>query len=86
MIIESIMCRSELKFSEYENCFGLEFTEHFAPEMEALKRQAEDGLLELDEDGFTVSPAGRLLLRNVAMVFDEYLARGAENKRFSQVI
>ncbi len=86
MIIESIMCRSELKFAEYEYCFGLEFTEHFAPEMEALKRQAEDGLLELDEDGFTVSSAGRLLLRSVAMVFDEYLAPSAEIKRFSHVI
>ncbi len=86
MIIESIMCRGELKFPEYENCFGLEFTEHFAPEMEVLKRQAEDGLLELDEDGFTVTPAGRLLLRSVAMVFDEYLAPSTENRRFSHVI
>ncbi len=86
MIIESIMCRGELKFAEYECCFGLEFNQHFAPEMEVLKRQAEDGLLELDEDGFTVTPAGRLLLRNVAMVFDEYLAPSAENRRFSHVI
>jgi oxygen-independent coproporphyrinogen-3 oxidase len=54
--------------------------------MEALKRQAEDGLLELDEVGFTIKPAGRLLLRNVAMIFDEYLARAAENSRFSHVI
>ncbi len=86
MIIESIMCCGELKFAEYESCFGLEFTEHFAPEMEALKRQAEDGLLELDEVGFTITPAGRLLLRNVAMIFDEYLARAAKNSRFSHVI
>jgi len=86
MIIESIMCRGELKFAEYECCFELEFTEHFVPEMEVLKRQAEDGLLELDDDGFTVTPAGRLLLRNVAMVFDEYLARAADNRPFSHVI
>ncbi len=85
-IIESIMCRGGLRFVEYECCFGLEFAEHFAPEMEVLKRQAEDGLLELDEDGFSVSPAGRLLLRNVAMVFDEYLARATENRQFSHVI
>ena len=85
-IIESIMCRGGLRFAEYECCFGLEFAEHFAPEMEVLKRQAEDGLLELDEDGFSVSPVGRLLLRNVAMVFDEYLARATENRQFSHVI
>ena len=80
------MCRGGLRFVEYECCFGLEFAEHFAPEMEVLKRQAEDGLLELDEEGFSVSPAGRLLLRNVAMVFDEYLARATENRQFSHVI
>jgi len=85
-IIESIMCHGEVKFAEYESCFRLDFTEHFAPEMEVLKQQADDGLLELDEGGFTVTPPGRLLLRNVAMVFDEYLTPAEHNTRFSQVI
>jgi oxygen-independent coproporphyrinogen-3 oxidase len=37
-------------------------------------------------DGFTVTPAGRLLLRNIAMVFDEYLQQAEAVPRFSRVI
>ena len=49
-----------------------------------IRRQAEHGLLELDEIGLTITPADRLLLLNVAMVFNQYLARAAGNSRFSQ--
>lgn len=85
-IIESIMCRDELKFAEYEHRYGVDFSEHFASELSVIEQQGKDGLLALDEDGFTVTPAGRLLLRNIAMVFDEYLQRAAQEPQFSRVI
>jgi oxygen-independent coproporphyrinogen-3 oxidase len=85
-IIESIMCHGELKFDDYEHRFGIDFLEHFASEMNVIEAQAKDGLLELDSHGFTVTPAGRLLLRNVAMAFDEYLNRSAKAQKFSRVI
>jgi oxygen-independent coproporphyrinogen-3 oxidase len=85
-IIKSIMCQGKLQFSDYETRFSLEFEDHFAPELEALKHQADDGLLELTEQGFTVTPTGKLLMRNIAMVFDEYLGEQVQGKRFSRVI
>jgi oxygen-independent coproporphyrinogen-3 oxidase len=85
-IIESIMCRGELRFAEYEHRYGVDFSEHFASELSVIAQQQQDGLLDLDEDGFTVTPAGRLLLRNTAMVFDEYLQRAADERQFSRVI
>jgi oxygen-independent coproporphyrinogen-3 oxidase len=86
-IIESIMCHGRLDYSEYENRYGFDFSDYFAPEIQLLELQAADGLLEIDEDGLQVTAAGRLLLRNVAMVFDQYLADGNNGlRRFSRVI
>jgi oxygen-independent coproporphyrinogen-3 oxidase len=85
-IIESIMCHGKLTFSDFEHRFGLEFSEHFSAEMHTIEEQAQDGLLELGNESFTVTPAGRLLLRNIAMVFDEYLNRSAKTQKFSRVI
>ena len=44
-----------------------------------------DGLLALDPAGVRVLPAGRLLIRNICMVFDRYL-REQRQQRFSKVI
>jgi oxygen-independent coproporphyrinogen-3 oxidase len=85
-IIESIMCHGQLVFDDFEHRFGIEFQEHFASELHSIEQQAEDGLLDFDDSGFTVTPAGRLLLRNIAMVFDEYLNRTATTQKFSRVI
>ena len=46
---------------------------------------ARDGLIELRNDGISVLPAGRLLVRSVCMVFDAYLDLN-NRQRFSRVI
>ena len=45
-----------------------------------------DGLLLLEGDILRVLPAGRLLVRNICMVFDSYLRTGKDQSRFSKVI
>ncbi|MBT8062971.1 MAG: oxygen-independent coproporphyrinogen III oxidase [Xanthomonadales bacterium] len=85
-IIGSIMCQGEVHFPDYEHRFGIDFEQHFAFELNAIEKLSIDGLLELDNEGFVVTPRGRLLLRNVAMVFDEYLGNGTEKPKFSRVI
>jgi coproporphyrinogen III oxidase-like Fe-S oxidoreductase len=55
--------------------------------MAALATLAADGLVDLGEYGFTVTPRGRLLLRVVAMAFDANFQRSASPARgFSRVI
>ena len=52
-------------------------------------RADADELVELEpEGGLRVTPLGRLVLRNVAMVFDAYLAeqRSASMPLFSQTV
>jgi oxygen-independent coproporphyrinogen-3 oxidase len=85
-VIESIMCHGELKFEVMESMFAIDFHEHFAPELLTLEEMEKDGLLVTRENSFTVTPAGRMLLRNIAMVFDEYLSQASEKPRFSRVI
>jgi oxygen-independent coproporphyrinogen-3 oxidase len=86
-VIESIMCQGKLDFATFDKRFEIDFNDFFAAELNQLQQQNDDGLINLDEDGLQVTPAGRLLLRHVAMVFDQYLKQGTtEPKRFSQVI
>ena len=43
-------------------------------------------LIELADDGVTITPKGRLLLRNIAMTFDRYIDTAENDKRFSRAI
>lgn len=85
-VIESIMCHGTADFEALGNRFDVDFEDHFALEIHRLTRLADDGLVELDEDSLYVTPEGRLLLRTVAMIFDEYLGPKEDQPRFSRVI
>ena len=50
-------------------------------------REFEDlGLVATRDGWLTVSPKGRLLIRNICMVFDHYLGDDREQRRYSRVI
>ncbi|HKJ83278.1 MAG TPA: oxygen-independent coproporphyrinogen III oxidase, partial [Mariprofundaceae bacterium] len=85
-IIMRLMCDFALDFSDVERLFGLDFSERFAVELEELADMTRDGLLELRNDGLTVLPGGRLLIRNIAMIFDAYLRAKQQETKFSKVI
>ena len=85
-VIETIMCHGRLDFAAVGRRFGLDFKSYFGAELDALAPLADDGLVTLTDEGLEVTPAGRLLLRPVAMVFDKYLREQANKARFSKVI
>jgi oxygen-independent coproporphyrinogen-3 oxidase len=88
-IIERIMCHGELRADEFEAGFGRPFASAYAHELKELEEPAADGLLTLGEAGsFSLSPLGRLLVRNVAMVFDAYLGEQRRGSRplFSKTV
>jgi oxygen-independent coproporphyrinogen III oxidase len=77
-IIQKLMCQFELSISTIELAFPIAFHAYFAREMVQLAELERDGLVELAPDWISVTLKGRLLIRNVCMVFDRYLAtRGA---------
>ncbi len=85
-VIENIMCYGRIDFPAIEASFDIDFHEYFSPEVEQLRIMEADGLIELSSRALQVRPAGRLLLRNVCMVFDRYLPQAQKTSRFSRVI
>jgi oxygen-independent coproporphyrinogen III oxidase len=85
-VIEAIMCQGQVDFADFEIRFGIDFADHFALELHHLQRLADDGLTAISEDGFALTPVGRLLMRAVAMVFDEYIHSATDQPRYSRVI
>jgi len=84
-VITQLICHFALDFRAVETAHGIDFADYFALECEDLADMANDGLLTLDARGIRVRPAGRLLIRNICMVFDHYL-RQQTRQRFSKVI
>lgn len=85
-VISAIMCQGFVNFSDFEKRFGIDFNNHFALELESLKPLEDDGLVELSEQSFEVTPVGLLLLRVIGMKFDEYLINDKQGKSYSKVI
>jgi len=84
-VIQGLMCQGVVDFNAIEKQFGIEFSSYFADELQRLEPLAGDDLLKLDSQQITVQPFGRLLLRNIAMVFDAY-HKPSKEQRFSRVI
>jgi oxygen-independent coproporphyrinogen-3 oxidase len=84
-VITQLICHFKLNFDTIERQFGINFKEYFALELQELGAMEQDGLLELSANTIQVLPVGRLLIRNVCMVFDRYLRTSTEQK-FSKVI
>ena len=85
-IIESIMCHGEVQYRHFESNFSIDFQDHFSLELGNLQQLEKDGLIEIGNDEFRATPEGRLLLRAIAMIFDEYLQASESRPKFSRVI
>jgi oxygen-independent coproporphyrinogen-3 oxidase len=86
-VIQQIMCYGVLDYDATGTRHGIDFRTYFASEIAALAPMVADGLAEFADPGLRVLPAGRLLLRHLAMAFDAYLpAAQASQQRFSRAI
>jgi oxygen-independent coproporphyrinogen-3 oxidase len=83
-VITQLICHFDLTFATIEKEFGIKFSDYFPSELNNLKPMQDDGLLTLSTEKINVLPAGRLLIRNICMVFDRYLAQ--KQQQFSKVI
>ncbi|YAI81267.1 MAG: oxygen-independent coproporphyrinogen III oxidase [cyanobacterium endosymbiont of Rhopalodia sterrenbergii] len=88
-IIMELMCQFKLNKShleeKYNLQFNLDFDKYFAHELVNLKSMEADGLVKLFSDHIEITYPGRLLIRNIASVFDIYLKRRKEQS-FSKAI
>lgn len=85
-VIMALMCQGRLAFESIELAYLIKFKEYFAKEMEILKAQVEEGLVELDDSGIKVTSKGWFFVRAVAMVFDRYLQTDRTRAKFSKIL
>ena len=85
-IIQALMCHFELSKASFNIAYLIDFDSYFATEMEELREYEREGLLEISKEWISVTPKGRMLIRNICMVFDRYLRTRTEHALYSKVI
>ena len=89
-VIQQLMCQGEIIISSLEHRHAIDFADYFSEALLHLQPLQDDGLVQRTPESITATPQGRLLLRNIAMCFDNYLPRlpldPADPPRFSRAI
>jgi oxygen-independent coproporphyrinogen-3 oxidase len=84
--ITRLICNFQLSIPAFESAWDIRFAQYFADALGRLESMAADGLLEIADGTIRILPRGRLLVRNICMVFDAYLATKTGPIGFSKVI
>ncbi len=85
-VIQQIMCHGFIQPHVIESRYGIVFREYFVRELRQLAVLERDGLIRISADGLRLTPAGRLLMRAVAMTFDAYLHQASPAPAMSRVV
>lgn len=85
-VIMQIMCRATINYTEFEQQTGLHFKDTFSDELEKLQPMEGDGLLHLLDNQLKITDKGRFFVRNIAMVFDEYLKTKIHKNTYSKTV
>ena len=89
-VIGQIMCFGRLDYAAFGAQHGIDFRDYFAASLARLAEPQRDGLVELDDVSLTITPAGAMLLRIIAMAFDAWLTGDkqalAAPAKFSRVV
>lgn len=79
-VIMQIMSSFYLDKSQIEAKYHLDFDSYFAPELIAMRPLIADGLVQSSYDSIVVTNLGRLLVRNIAFLFDSHTLAQQEQK------
>ncbi|VAW58806.1 Coproporphyrinogen III oxidase, oxygen-independent, partial [hydrothermal vent metagenome] len=85
-VIMQLICHFNLNFSQIESKYNINFNTYFADEIKQLMLMCDDELIKMNNQSIDVLAKGRLLIRNVCMVFDRHLRNTQNNTRFSKAI
>ena len=84
-LIERLMCDGRIDFAALEAEFAIIAPLYFAAELAQLAGAPELASYDAETNAIETTPLGRLLVRNVCMMFDRY-AQPAAAQRFSTTI
>ncbi len=80
----SIMSHFQLHKQDIADKYHICFDEYFSHELEMLKPLEADGLVSLSTNHIQITDIGRLLVRNIAVIFDGRIR--TREKQFSRAI
>lgn len=83
-LIMQIMCNLRLEYSRESERLGVDIRSHFAREIDSLGEFEADGLLQRSDSEIRLTDTGRFFIRNIAMVFDQYLQ--PNEQRYSKTV
>jgi len=83
-LIMELICHFEINISSLEKRYSIKFANYFASSLEKLSEMQNDGLIEMKNDSLKVLDKGRILVRNICMIFDNYLE--SSDAKFSKTI
>jgi len=85
-VIMSLICQFRLNMQSISAEFGISFSDYFATEIVDVQPMIDDGLLTKTDNLLIVTNEGRLLIRNICMVFDGHMKKPDLKTKFSKVI
>ncbi|NDO74891.1 MULTISPECIES: oxygen-independent coproporphyrinogen III oxidase [Shewanella] len=85
-VIKQLICHFELDMTKMEQQLGIQFEEYFAEDLKLLQTFIDDKLVNIENRQISISPTGRLLIRNICICFDVYFREKARQQQFSRVI
>lgn len=86
-VIMELMSNFSLDIRRFEVKFGIKFRDYFGDALLKLKPLVDDELVSINDDYIRCSQTGTMLIRNISMVFDAYMAKHeASSKTFSKTV
>lgn len=86
VVIKQLICHFELDMAQIDDKLGINFEEYFVEDLKLLQTFIDDELVNITDRKITISPTGRLLIRNICICFDVYYREKARQQQFSRVI
>jgi oxygen-independent coproporphyrinogen-3 oxidase len=83
-VIMQLICHFHLDFMSISKEFNIDFMSYFKDELQHILPMQEDGLLVVEDNTLQVLERGKLLIRNICMIFDTYLQHSTT--QFSKTI
>jgi len=85
-IIQQLVCHFHLDIPSIESRWNIGFQTHFANELDRLKAMEKDKLVGIEANAIDVREGGRLLVRNICMIFDRYIDTENAKGQFSRSV
>lgn len=83
-VVMNLMSNFIVDIKGVEAKFGIKFFEHFKESLRELEELKD--FVQISDEKISVTPTGTLLIRNIAMCFDEYMKFNIGEKKFSKTV